>query len=210
MTKISERNIKVARKNVRKNIQRLNKKLSNKIKNEEAALPDIIAGTHGTPIEKLLALYKLSDPIFTAIRPFTACRYGCSACCHYKVDLLPIEAELIAISLGQAPLPLPTTFQNGHGKRCPFLSKNGQCNIYSIRPMACRRHFMFTNSDYWCNPVRSEDFEIKMLGFSGIIEAYNNIANQDGRNGRENMRDIRDYFTAGIDADVNARELDSE
>ncbi|AIC11545.1 hypothetical protein [Xylella fastidiosa] len=110
--KISERNIEVARKNVRKNIQRLNKKLSNKVKNEEAALPDIIAGTHGTPIEKLLALYKLSDPIFTAIRPFTACRYGCSACCHYKVELLPIEAELIAISLGQAPLPLPTTFQN--------------------------------------------------------------------------------------------------
>lgn len=50
MTKISGRNIKVARKNVCKNIQRLNKKLSNKIKNEKAALHDIVARTHSTPI----------------------------------------------------------------------------------------------------------------------------------------------------------------
>lgn len=90
-----------------------------------------------------------------------ACKPGCSYCCHYKVHLSASEALAIAEHLHSTPaskkeaclnrlqanvaevrklgpeLHMTTNIQ------CAFLSEDGQCEIYSLRPIACRRHHSY-------------------------------------------------------------------
>lgn len=82
------------------------------------------------------------------------CKAGCTACCFIDVDVSTDEAAVIidycrenGIEVDKAYL----TEQAAAGRssysglsRCVFL-KNNLCNIYPVRPIACRKHWVKTD-----------------------------------------------------------------
>lgn len=84
-----------------------------------------------------------------------ACKKGCSYCCHLRVELLPPEAFYIAAHIKTLPVAQQAillekltqhklyaegkTFTH-YAKACPFLTPQGACGIYAVRPHKCRAH----------------------------------------------------------------------
>lgn len=87
-----------------------------------------------------------------------ACGEGCSWCCHFTVDVRPVEvfrildfveagfsserlarlrAEVAANSAEVAPLSDLERMQRT--AKCPFLD-DGRCSIYPVRPQTCRNY----------------------------------------------------------------------
>lgn len=88
--------------------------------------------------------------------PPSACKAGCGWCCHQQVGITSLEAIRIAAYLRALPpeagAPLidqvrdlnattkgMTTSQRAKsGLACAFLSLDGNCRIYPVRPLRCR------------------------------------------------------------------------
>lgn len=87
-----------------------------------------------------------------------ACRAGCHWCCHFSVDVRPLEALHIARHVQQqfsaeelqalqqvltANAAVLATLDDEqrmhHNAPCPFLH-GGQCRIYAVRPHTCRNY----------------------------------------------------------------------
>lgn len=85
------------------------------------------------------------------------CTKGCSECCRMYVVTVPSEAELIMTYIRENNTPVKwdrADVQSGaeeedyytqkmkENNKCMFLSDEGVCNIYTVRPAACRLHFV--------------------------------------------------------------------
>lgn len=84
--------------------------------------------------------------------PASACRAGCGWCCHQQVGITPLEAIRIAAYLRGQPADLTGSLHRVNaqtkglstGQRaesrlaCAFLSLDGNCRIYPVRPLRCR------------------------------------------------------------------------
>jgi len=84
--------------------------------------------------------------------PASACRAGCGWCCHQQVGVTPLEAVRIAVYLQDQPPELSESLRQVNartkgmstGQRaesrlaCAFLSLDGNCRIYPVRPLRCR------------------------------------------------------------------------
>lgn len=87
-----------------------------------------------------------------------ACKAGCSWCCHFTVDVRPVEVFPILdfvereftssqqervrseIAANSAVLqPLDDVERMQRNIKCPFLSE-GRCTIYAVRPQTCRNY----------------------------------------------------------------------
>lgn len=90
--------------------------------------------------------------------PSLACQAGCSWCCHFSVDVRPVEVlnilEFVAqrfnplereklrteIAANSAELAQLDELQRmRRNLRCPFLL-DGRCSIYAARPQTCRNY----------------------------------------------------------------------
>ncbi|NRB41131.1 MAG: YkgJ family cysteine cluster protein [Pseudomonadales bacterium] len=147
---------------------------------------------------KLKKIYKLQQELSDKIAPNTHCQKGCSHCCHYNVDILDIEAELISQTYGiqiknPATLfePQPTGNQRGnanfHGQVCGFL-KDNQCSIYQARPFMCRKLASFMPDEHWCHSDINEEIDMPHIAFSEINLAYARLIEH------HETRDIRQWF----------------
>lgn len=83
------------------------------------------------------------------------CKKGCSMCCHLKVEIFPPESfrianyvrslpdvraqEIIKKLRAQADYA-KETYYTEYNRPCTFLSPEGACEIYSIRPHNCRAY----------------------------------------------------------------------
>jgi Fe-S-cluster containining protein len=87
-----------------------------------------------------------------------ACKAGCSWCCHFSVDVRPVEVFSILefmhkefsadeqqrlrteIEANRQVLDRLDEIQRmQHNIKCPFLT-GGRCNIYAARPQTCRNY----------------------------------------------------------------------
>jgi Fe-S-cluster containining protein len=83
------------------------------------------------------------------------CTKGCSACCHFEVDITSDEAMLLAGLVGEGVevdrLRLAEQAKRKRGSpewskpfqksnQCVFLGADQACRIYDFRPMSCRKH----------------------------------------------------------------------
>ena len=175
-----------------RNAQRLEAGVPPSIMAQEQALPTTIKSSNGLPAaERLRQLHADAAPIFDAVTPFTACRRQCSWCCHYAVAVYPLEADVIAAATHLTPKHPPSGGADYHGTPCPFLTEQGACGIYEVRPMACRQHVMLTESNYWCRPDRSHQVPVPLMKLTGVGDAFVQIIKSDGRS---QTADIREYF----------------
>ncbi len=62
------------------------------------------------------------------------CSQGCSKCCVDGITLLRVERDRILSHLKNKN-EMPAKSESG---RCAFLSSEGRCKIYEIRPLVCR------------------------------------------------------------------------
>jgi len=103
------------------------------------------------------------------------CRSGCDCCCSLAVNCTFPESLFIASAITptqasrlqeradclRALLPQTTgikEFLKAHRSLpggCPFLSGDGTCSIYPIRPLSCRS-LLSTRESNWCNADFSE------------------------------------------------------
>jgi Fe-S-cluster containining protein len=102
---------------------------------------------HTSAGRKLAELEQLYAEIFLAQNAFLdsarsagivlSCPQGCGSCCHRFIpDLMPLETEYIALHVLKEGIAVPHD-----APFCPFhdpSGKEGQCRIYSARPLICR------------------------------------------------------------------------
>lgn len=93
--------------------------------------------------------YKFIDQWVEAVglHESSPCKRGCSACCTHNTDITQVEAVTIAqhyqipfknIKEGEVVLThKPSEFD---GMMCPF-NKDGECQVYDLRPIVCRTFF---------------------------------------------------------------------
>jgi len=185
-----EANPEIARQNAEANFQELVDKIPTSVQIREQNLLAEITAVQGSALKKLRALHQASEALSDAISPFVACRRGCDACCHYNVHLYPLEAEFIEKRTGLKRSREKNPPQDFTGLPCVFL-RNGECSIYDVRPMVCRKHVALTNTAYWCVPERSASIRLPMANFSQLNAAFAHIIEKDGRH---QLADIRQMF----------------
>ena len=115
--------------------------------------------------------------------PTFDCKKGCSHCCNLRVEVLPPEAFYIAKHINSLPpeqrndftIRLKThaayakdkTFDE-YNAPCAFLSKDGACEIYSVRPHKCRAYLSMDVGS--CISIRSA------AEFPRVKELQNDLA----------------------------------
>ena len=139
---------------------------------------------------------KIAQELADAVVPYSACRSGCSYCCHTSVAVSQIEAQIIGEAIGLAPRNVEQRqsreeTQHYHRQPCPFL-KEAKCSIYPIRPMACRLMFNMADSPYFCNTeIDPEDSHVTQLNLKDVEFTFTGTFLNGG------FADIRDYFPEG-------------
>lgn len=121
-------------------------------------------------------LMHLADRFNAALAPHTACREGCSHCCHMPTMIYTHEAEQLAAasgrSLAQPPLQrFDRTVESAksyYGVACPFLISD-RCSVYEVRPLICRLHHSLNDNPDDCSvevplaqriPIASYDVDV--------------------------------------------------
>lgn len=116
-------------------------------------------------LEHQVHVYKRLDAALAAVvdppSETLACRRGCNYCCHYHVYVSAPEAFALAAHVRGLPaiereavldrlrrnaaqaaeLGLDAHIQTNIA--CAFLDAQGDCSVYELRPLACRRHHSF-------------------------------------------------------------------
>lgn len=152
--------------------------------------------------ERIRRLRRLYDAWAKDVYPYSACRAGCSHCCHIGVAVTRAEAELISEETHMPLRPQPATSALAvveatqraadelarQPRPCTFLSERGRCTIYAFRPLACRQLHNLDADDLLCQlvpgvavPVPYADAtELEILGLKAMREM--------------DMADIRAWF----------------
>lgn len=143
---------------------------------------------------KLGKIYSLMSAVGREVAPHVACTKGCSDCCKMNVSISIIEAERLSLMSGRnlAAVSRPVRHRSDEfsGIPCPFLQDNA-CTVYEHRPFACRAHYSFDDTAYWCHPDRSNAAEFSLLESGGAKQAYQEIVMKSRLSG---FADIRDFF----------------
>jgi hypothetical protein len=110
-----------------------------------------------TVYAKIEALWRAVDEVGAIAKPRSACRKGCSHCCHISVLIPAQEAALIGRRIGVKPAKVTGITQRGdieagYHNPCPFL-KDGACSIYASRPLACRQQFNMDTDALLCELI---------------------------------------------------------
>lgn len=143
---------------------------------------------------KLGKIYSLLSDVSREVAPHVACAKGCSDCCKMNVSISIIEAERLSSVCGRKMAsvnrPIRHSTDEFNGIPCPFLQNNA-CLVYEHRPYACRAHYSFDDTAYWCHPSRSNAAEFSLLESGGAKQAYQEVVMKSRLGG---FADIRDFF----------------
>lgn len=146
------------------------------------------------PRAMLHRLKRAADKINAAALPRSACRSGCSHCCHISLLITQSEAEAIGALVGKKPrklkVKLPSIEIRDEWFRtpCTFLKK-GRCSIYEERPLACRLMFNMANTPYFCDTaIPPQDSHVTMLNLHQLEHGYAKVFIGQA------WGDIRDFF----------------
>ena len=125
-------------------------------------------------LRDLRTIYELTDKALEPFVRGSSCEKGCNACCYLIVDSAAIEAEMVRrymeehfdeeerlhvlkkIKEAKRHYPdsvsmdgeFPDALVEKHfalNTPCPFLSSEGLCTIYEVRPINCRKHVVFSD-----------------------------------------------------------------
>ena len=166
---------------------------------------------------KIRALWECVDEIGRVAAPRSACRRGCSHCCHTPVLMPEQEAELIGRKIGVKPRKVEgiterSAIRAGYDNPCPFLKDNA-CSIYEWRPLACRQLYNMDRDALLCELVGDKASKVPYLNMGDYQMALalltitrREIVGRDARTGLPMpvvemippaVGDIREFFPGG-------------
>jgi Fe-S-cluster containining protein len=125
-------------------------------------------------LKDLKTICELTDKALEPFIRNSSCEKGCNACCYLIVDSTAIEADMVRRYMEEHfddeerrrvqkkikeakpnyPDPVgtdeefPDALVEKHfalNLPCPFLSSEGLCKIYEVRPINCRKHVVFSD-----------------------------------------------------------------
>lgn len=173
------------------NVDRLNKSVD--MGKFEAAFNRVI-GLKVSKRAKMERFLEVAHDLSQAVRPFTACKSGCSYCCHIAATITETEAQILGKAIGRKPKKLvggvnyEETRDKWFGVPCTFL-KNGRCSVYNARPLACRLHVNLADTPFFCNTeVPPGESLVPQLNLDQINKAHAQMFFGDA------WADIRDFF----------------
>lgn len=150
----------------------------------------------GTLFEHLSSAYQFLDKVNREfVSSFVTCKKGCSHCCRMDVQITKFEAEYIHVATGIPHNP-NATLTIGNKGACPFLSKNGECSIYVVRPLFCRTYHSLSDPHLCSIPgadiaqYGSMESNMGNILYRGIA-SWLHFQNLSIRGG---IKDIRDFF----------------
>lgn len=145
-------------------------------------------------LDKLLLIYDYITKFNIYIEEYASCSKGCSHCCCIDVQISQLEADLIYIE-SKSPYEPQGEISIGNTTPCPFLSNTRACNIYTIRPLACRMFHAFGDPSR-CRPGNIQiEYGSPATNFGNII--FSNLVefvHKETKLAGGSFRDIRDYF----------------
>lgn len=133
--------------------------------------------------ERAIALHLMLDKELKAASHLPlSCAKGCTACCHYEVEITQDEADLLheLVTEGfpvdrhrlevqaarERKSPEWEKFFNPEN-RCVFLDADGACGIYEHRPSICRKHIV-TSPPESCSQSGAQVWPVQVL-FAEIL-----------------------------------------
>lgn len=141
---------------------------------------------------KLQKLRALADDMTALAADQTACRKGCTHCCHTPVAMVQTEADFIGERIGRPAQKLRETVNpedRGYGYHmpCPFLKDNA-CSIYAERPLSCRVHLNLDEDALLCELLPGLTVPVPLLDMLTLQATYIRVTPGD------KLGDIRDFF----------------
>ncbi len=122
-----------------------------------AATPLLLQGEHRAALsvatdvgERALTEVRAERRRLQVVEPAVECARGCSACCHLRVEISALEADLLLArahdlnlvdaleSRAAAVGSLSKADRIRAHVPCSFLGAEGECRAHDVRPLACR------------------------------------------------------------------------
>lgn len=142
---------------------------------------------------KLKKIYLYMDHFSKYISTFAVCGKGCAHCCKIDIHLTKIEADFIRIEVPSKYYSEAVKKTINHSSNCPFLDKNNECSIYSIRPFQCRVFYTLDDPKYCENGEPHNVYgSHDGLYTVNIFSELNDELIKLNRNSK--FYDIRDFF----------------
>lgn len=158
-------------------------------------LEKVIGNLDLSDLQKLTSAYAALNQFNAFVATFAVCQKGCSHCCKMDVQMSHLEAEFI-MHHGGPSLENGQLSTGGHTSSCRFLSKDGSCGIYSIRPFHCRTFHTLDDPKYCADgKIPHQTYGSAAIGYG--VPLYAGLANwlkDIHQNKRLPYRDIRDWF----------------
>jgi hypothetical protein len=130
----------------------------------------------------------------------SACKSGCTSCCHTPVPISAVEAKVIGKAIKRHPAVVTQSAVTADGGgvssmgACPFLVE-GKCVIYKERPMLCRTRFNLDVDSLLCDAsLDNSEIPIPYASATPFHHAYRQLS-ADAEYG-----DIREFFPNGLSA----------
>lgn len=136
--------------------------------------------------ERAIVLHQLVERELAPASQFPiSCRKGCTACCHYEVEITRDEADLLTVlvldgcTVDRERLGIqaarerksPDWLRFGHpDNRCVFLGDDGACRIYENRPASCRK-LLVTTPPEACGTAGATVVPVQLLLVEIILSA---------------------------------------
>jgi Fe-S-cluster containining protein len=147
------------------------------------------ASAASTASKRVFWINKAADALAHTFQPVSACKAGCSHCCHIPVNLTKAEADFLGKAIGLKPSSISThaTGRNAEFEPCTFLA-GGHCSIYKDRPSVCRTHMNMDRDDLLCRLVPGAKIPVPYLDTRPVVMA------RVLAGGRSPSADIRQWF----------------
>jgi Fe-S-cluster containining protein len=161
---------------------------------------DGIRNQNASGVVKRTKFIQLAEEVNEAIRPFSACKQGCSHCCYRGSVVFRHEAERLAQVTGRKMAEVAfrseQQMQRDSAKYfntpCPFLLDDA-CSVYEHRPMSCRLVHALNESGDACALGEGKRPTLHTLELFPLWNAYGSMAE---RINNETVGTLHEYFPA--------------
>jgi uncharacterized protein len=150
-----------------------------------------------SPLEKLAFCYDFIQRYNTQyVSTIAVCHKGCTYCCTMDVQISLLEAVYIQEQThGHFRMREGKNLTTGHKTACPFLSDDGSCGIYSIRPFNCRTFHTLDDPKYCATTESHQTYGAAGYGYGvDVYAAFADWLRHVNQSVNGPYRDIRDWF----------------